>query len=182
MHDKHPDFIIIATHADPKKSDLDIFSISGGSAGGGLLLLLILVASFFIVVCLVQQKKRRTIKSRCNISTDVAYSTTERSELNDTMSCVYPDCNDYENVTTHTNADNKGSEPVPDIVYAVPNFDSEEHQFPASGTVMDKDCIATHTNAAYASSKSPLAAELAPVFDTVLPDIVGHIDIILTNT
>ena len=150
-------------------SDLDIFVISGGSAGGGLLLLLILVASFFIVVCLVQQKKRRAKNSRCNISTEVAYSTTERSDLNDTMSCVYPDCNDYENVPTHTNADNKGSGPVLDVVYAVSNF--EEHQFPASGMILDKDCIATHTNAAYASSKSPLAAELEPVYDTVLPDV-----------
>ena len=171
LHDEHSDFIIIATHVAPKMSDSDIFAIWpfiwAGSAGGGLLLLLILVASFFIVVYLVQQKKRRAIKSRCNISTEVAYSTTEISD-----SRVNPDCysNDYENVPAHTilNADNKGSEPVLDVVYALP---FEEHQFPASGMVLDKDCIATHTNAAYASSKSPLAAELEPVYDNVLPGV-----------
>ena len=141
-------------------SDSDMFAIWpfiwAGSAGGGFLLM-ILVVSFFIIVYLIQQNKRRA--NRCNISTDVAYSTTERSD-----SCVNPDCysNDYENVPAHTklNADNKSSEPVLDIVYPVPNF--EEHQFPAS---------ATHTNTPYASSKSPLATELEPVYNTVLPDV-----------
>ena len=142
-------------------SDSDMFAIWpfiwAGSAGGGLLLPLILVASFFIIAYLIQQKKRRA--NRCNISTEVAYSTTERSD-----SRVNPDCysNDHENVPAHTNADNKSSEPVLDVEYALP---FEEHQFPASGMILDKDCIATHTNAAYASSKSPLAAELAPVYD-----------------
>ena len=157
LHDEHSDFIITATHAAPKMSDLDIFVIWAGSAGGGFLLLLILVVSCFIVVCLVHQKKRRA--NRCNVSTDVACSTTERRD-----SRVNPDCysNDYENVTAHTNADYKSSEPVLDVVYALP---LEEHQFPASGMVLDKDCIASHINAAYASSKSPLAAKLEPVYD-----------------
>ena len=59
---------------------------------------------------------------------------------------------------------------VHDVVYdsALPN--PTEHQDLASATVQDKDCITTHTNAAYSFSKPSTAAVHDVVYDSALPN------------
>ena len=163
-------YFLIQTHVhtDLMSDNIRIIAISGGTVSGGLLLLLILVAAISTIVCLLLRYKRKAYHS--NMSMNVAYCTSKRSELDETY--VNSDCNYYEfqSVPTHTNAAYSFSKPPTAVVYDVvydsvlPNL--TEHQFQASGMVLDKDCI---TNAAYTSSKLPLAVELEVVYDTI-PD------------